>query len=59
MNQIELDQEQAVALPDREALSRFRLSFNLVSANSTATAVNAVTLLSAATAVSGNFISIG
>jgi hypothetical protein len=60
MNMLDMDREQAVMLPEREALAHVNVTkLVFVGAYSTATAVNAVTLLSAATAVSGNFISIG
>jgi hypothetical protein len=58
MNSLELERESAVMLPEREALSHVHVNFALVSASSQATAVNVLTILSAATAVSGNVISI-
>lgn len=54
MNLELLDQEEAVMLPERNTLGLF--NFTLVSASNSATAVNALTLLSAAVANAGQSI---
>jgi hypothetical protein len=52
----ELERESALVLPEREALSHFNVA--LFAVYSQASAANVFTILSAATAVSGNVVTV-